>query len=93
MTPTEREEIVDFRRYGYRFSKTAPQTKAETISRISMVHVLRILTKNCKSFGEFSHMIPHQYSKEMSQCSQIVSLNLISLPFLQPLTDLCYQFF
>ena len=44
-----------------------------------VILVLRILTKNCKFFNQFSHMvpshIPHQHSKEMSQRSQIVGFN------------------
>lgn len=43
--------------------------------------VLRILVKNCKYFSQFAHLvpahIPHQYSKEMSQESQIVGFSLV----------------
>ena len=51
-----------------------------------IVLVLRILTKHCKFFSQFSHMIPsyvaHQYSKEMRQHSHIVGFNLTNVLFL-----------
>ena len=47
-----------------------------------VVLVLRILTKNCKYFQQFANVvpahIPHQYRKEMSCQSQVVSMNQTS---------------
>lgn len=51
-----------------------------------VVLVLRILTKNCKYFQQFENKvpahIPHQYRKEMSFQSQVVSMNHLSLVYI-----------
>lgn len=43
-----------------------------------VVLVLRILTKKCKYFQQFANIVPahmpHQYRKEMSRQSQVVSV-------------------
>ena len=66
-----------------------------------VVLALRILTKHCKFFNQFSHMvpshIPHQHSKEMSQQSQIVGFkfncfNNYNLLFIS-ISDACYKIF
>ena len=59
-----------------------------------VILVLRILTKHCKYFQQFANIvpahIPHQYSKEMSRQSQVVSTKITTIkPLVQaqsPLT-------